>query len=417
VTTDSSADLNTSTETPVHERPSAEPPPGRSAWKKPVILAGTALLLVGTCGVLLQRNGEAAPSATAEPVPDVPRVKGDLISFSDDFAKRAGVRFAKVRFEQLVPVVAAVGTADYNAEHVAAIGTRLRGLVSRVTKFEGDAVDAGTVLARVESAELGEAQAAVSMLDAERHAAELNADREAKLAERNLTTARELEMAAVEAKKATLLLGAAEQKVAALGGSARTKSEVTLGAHEVRSPIQGTVVERNVAPGQFVEGQLVAFKVANLDHLWIELDVFERNLNRISVGDRAELKPLSGGSETLIGRVAKIASRIDQETHSAKVRIEVENRDRKLRVGQAVQALIHSSGGNLAPRPIAPSSAITFVDGKPTVFVTAGRNAVRVVNVQLGANDGDETEILSGLTEADQIVTEGAFALKSELFR
>ena len=58
-----------------------------------------------------------------------------------------------------------------------------------------------------------------------------------------------------------------------------------------------------------------------------------------------------------------------------------------------------------------------IVDGKPTVFVGAGPNSVRVVTVQLGANDGDETEILAGLTATDEIVTEGAFALKSELFR
>jgi cobalt-zinc-cadmium efflux system membrane fusion protein len=212
------------------------------------------------------------------------------------------------------------------------------------------------------------------------------------------------------------MLGAAQQKVAALGGNTRP-SNVVLGAHEVRSPIAGTVVERYVAPGQFVEGQLVAFKVANLDHLWIELDVFERNLSRVAVGDKAELRPLSAGADTLQGRVAKVGSRIDQETHSAKVRIEVENRDRRLRVGQAVKATIHCSGGKLAPRPLIPTRAITFVDGEPRVFVAVGPHAVRVSRVRLGANDGDETEIMDGVGETDEVVTDGAFALKSELFR
>jgi membrane fusion protein, heavy metal efflux system len=412
VTSDSSEDLSSSTS----QQPLSAAPAPRPRSKKSALIGGAALLgLVGVI-VVWQSNGEAAPDKGSA-APDVPRVQGDTISFSETFAKRAGIKRAKVRYDQLVPVVSAVGTVDFNAEHVAAIGTRLRGLVTRVSKFEGDAVKANEVLAHVESAELGEAQANVSMLDAERGAAELNAQREAKLAERSLTTAREAEIAAVEAKKAGLLLGAAQQKVAALGGSSRLKHERMLGAHAVLSPIAGTVVERNVAPGQFVEGQLVAFKVANLDHLWIELDVFERNLMRVNVGDRAELRPLSGTSDTLVGRVAKVASRIDQETHSAKVRIEVENQDRKLRVGQAVQAAIHSGGGAHAKLPIVPTAAITFVDGKPTVFVSAGPSAVRVIGVQLGANDGDETEIVTGLKENDEIVTEGAFALKSELFR
>jgi len=387
-------------------------------WKRrgALVLGCVVVALIAASFVL--GRGKAAPAGVGAAVADVPRVVGDQIHYSDGFARRAGIRLEPVKVAALEPAVAAVGTVDFNAEHVAAIGTRLRGLVSRVAKFEGDSVGAGETLASIESAELGEAQAAVSTLEAERHAAELNAEREAKLAERSLTTAREAEIAAMEAKKASLLLTAAQQKVTALGGTARPKNSALLGAHEVRSPIKGTIVERNVAPGQFVEGHLVAFKVANLDHLWIELDVFERSLNRIGVGDSAELRPLSGnGSEKLIGRVAKVGARIDPETHSAKVRIEVENRDRKLRVGQAVQAVIHSSSFGTSPRPVVPSNAITFVDGKPTLFVAVAPNVVRVASVTPGASDANDTEVLLGVSPTDRIVTGGAFALKSELFR
>jgi cobalt-zinc-cadmium efflux system membrane fusion protein len=174
-------------------------------------------------------------------------------------------------------------------------------------------------------------------------------------------------------------------------------------------------VERNVSPGQFVEGDLVAFKVADLEHLWIELDVFERNLAHVHVGDRAELKPLTGGG-TFQGTVAKLASRIDPETHSATVRIEVPNRDRKLRIGQAVKATLHSAGTD-RPRPVVLSSAITFVDGQPTVFVSTGPGEVVVTRVMPGASDGTHTEILSGLKAGDRVVTGGVFSLKSELFR
>jgi membrane fusion protein, heavy metal efflux system len=395
----------------------AAPQSPKRAWGKRLGLS-LGLLLAATAGALtLRENGDAAPES-AKVSSDTPRVQGDRITYSEGFEKRAGLRTTKVRHERLVPIIAAVGTIDYNAEHVAAVGTRLRGLVSRVSKFEGDAVTKGATLALVESAELGEAQATVSMLDAERHAAQLNAEREARLAERSLTTARELETAAVDAKRAALMLSAAQQKVRALSGSAAApQSPSRLGAHDLRSPIAGTIVERNVAAGQFVDGGLVAFKVANLDHLWVELDVFERNLGHISVGDAAELRPLSGAGASITGRVAKIASKIDPVTHSARVRIAVENRDRRLRVGQAVQATIQASGGKSEVRAIVPTSAITFVDGKPTVFVVVGPRAVQVKSVELGAADSDETELLTPLPEGTEFVTEGAFALKSELFR
>jgi cobalt-zinc-cadmium efflux system membrane fusion protein len=365
---------------------------------------------------VLQKKGQAAPDTSSVIAPDVPRVDGEHIRFSEGFARRVGIRLQRARLAELVPVVEAVGTVDFNAEHVAAVGARLRGLVSRVRKFEGDTVKAGEVLAQVESPELGEAQARVSMLAAEGEAAQLNAEREARLADRNLTTAREVEVAAVEARKVSLQLGAAKQKLSALGGQERAGA-LSLGSHGLRSPIGGTVVTRNVAPGQFIEGQLVAFKVADLDHLWIELDVFERNLDRIKVGDHAAIKPLSGGSGPLEGVVAKVAPNIDRETHSAKVRIEVDNHDRRLRVGQAVKATIHASGGKLASKPLVPTEAITFIDGKPRLFVSAGPQAVRVASVRLGANDEHETEITDGLSETDEVVTRGAFALKSELFR
>lgn len=383
--------------------------------RRPVKLLAlaAAVAIVAGLGFTMRHH---QPQRAGKAGPDTPHIDGDRITFSDSYAKRAGIVFERVKVADLVPVVAAVGTAELNAEHVAAVGVRLRGLVSRVDKFEGDVVEVGTPLARIESAELGEAQAAVGMLAAEREAAEVNAQRESTLAAGHLTTAREVETAAVEARKFKLLLGAAQQKVAALGGGLQP-SMGSLGLHEMRSPIKGTVVERSVAPGQFVEGHLVAFKIANLDYLWIELDVFERNLNRIRVGDRTELTPLAGGFEPLEGHVAKIGAQIDPETHSAKVRIEVDNRDHRLRVGQAVKAHIHSSGGSAALRPTLPSRAITFVDGKPTVFVRAGLNSVRVADVSPGDSDGKSTEILSGLSGEDQIVTDGAFALKSELFR
>jgi membrane fusion protein, heavy metal efflux system len=391
------------------------PAPEGSPPRKPTrkwLFAVLGVGVLGAVGFAVSRRGHAPEEAAQSASADVPRAKGDRITYSPEFAARVQIQVTDVKAEVLQPTISLVGTVDFDATYMAAIGTRLRGLVSRVDKFEGDTVKAGEALALVQSAELGEAQAAVSMLQAEYEAAEINAKREAALAQGKLTTAREVEVANVEARRTALKLTAAKQKVAALGGSA---ADTELGSRVVRSPIAGTVVERNVSPGQFVDGDLVAFKVADLEHLWIELDVFERNLAHVHVGDRAELKPLTGG-QGLQGTVAKVASTIDPETHSATVRIEVHNRDRKLRVGQAVKATLHSKGTQ-QPRPVVPSTALTFVDGKPTVFVATGPGEVSVARVVPGATDGDRTEIMSGLEPGARVVTGGVFALKSELFR
>jgi len=379
------------------------------------LVAAVPLLTLGAGVTLFALKDTEGSAAAATRPPDVPRVEGGSIVYSAGFAERAGIRLSPVTRAKLVPVISAVGTVDFNPEHVAAVGARLKGLVTRVAKFEGDSVDSGTVLAVIESAELGEAQASVSTLEAEKLAADRNLERETSLSARKLSTARETEVAAVEAERYDHLLGAARQKVSALvGAGARARR---LGSHELRSPLKGTVVERSVAPGQAIEGEVVAFRIANLDHLWVELDVFEKSLGQLALGDRVELAPLATPSETFEGRVARIGAVIDSETRSAPVRIVVENSDGRLRAGQAVNASIHASAGGARERTLVPTTALTFVDGKPTLFVASGEHRVRVVGVEIGATNGAETEVMKGVAAGEQVVKDGVFALKSELFR
>jgi cobalt-zinc-cadmium efflux system membrane fusion protein len=388
--------------------PAARP---RLRW----LVAAVPLLTLGAAAALFALKDAERSAAAATRPPDVPRVEGASIVYSASFAERAGIHLAPAKHAKLVPVISAVGTIDFNPQHVAAVGARLKGLVTRVAKFEGDSVDSGTVLAVIDSAELGEAQASVSTLEAEKLAADRNLERESSLAARQLSTAREAEVAAVEAERYENLLGAARQKVSALVGAGSRARR--LGSHELRSPLKGTVVERSVAPGQAIEGEVVAFRIANTDHLWVELDVFEKNLDLLALGDRVELSPLATPTATFEGRVARIGAVIDTNTRSAPVRIEIENRDGRLRAGQAVNASIHASAGGARERVLVPTAALTFVDGKPTLFVANGEHRVRVASVELGATNGAETEVISGVAAGDQVVKDGVFALKSELFR
>ncbi|HKO51088.1 MAG TPA: efflux RND transporter periplasmic adaptor subunit [Polyangiaceae bacterium] len=406
--------------TPSASAPAPAPAAGPLATKRRRLIAlavGVGVLGAGALWIA-RSSGRQQAAHTPRPVTEMPRVDGQRIIFSRAFVERSGVKFVSVSQSSLVPVVTAVGTVAFNPAHVAAVGARLRGLVSRVTKFEGDTVDSGTVLAVIDSGELGEAQASVSMLEAEKRASDVNYQRETALAQKNLTTQREAEMAAVQAERSRLMLGAAKQKVAALtGGVGSRSSGPRLGAHELRSPMKGMIVERLIAPGQTVEGQMVAFRIANVDHLWVELDVFERSLSKIRVGDRVELSPLAAPKDVFEGRVALVGAVIDPETRSAPIRIEVDNRDRRLRAGQAVNSRIHATGGGEQVSTIVPTSAITLVDGRPTLFVKSGENAVRIVKVELGVSDADETEVLGGVKPGEEVVSEGVFALKSELFR
>lgn len=352
---------------------------------------------------------------TAALTSDVPRVEDGRIVFSKTFAERIGLTSDVVGEAPLAPVVSAVGMVTFDPRYVARVGTRLRGLIRDVRHYEGEVVEKGTILAEIDSPELGEAQAQVTMLSAQAETARRDAARERSLVERNLSTIREAEEAATEEESYRSMLHAATQKVKALaGGNADARA---LGVHYLIAPLTGTIVERHVTKGELVDGDHVAFLIADLTHLWVELDVFERSLAAIRVGDQVTVRALARSGHPIQGRVAQVGAVIDPATRSAAVRIEVDNSEGHLRPGQAVDAKIQAAHANDVKSTLVPAAAVTFVDGNPTVFVLDGELAVRPTQVTLGDTNGDMKQVLSGVQVGDRVVVRGVFELKSELFR
>jgi cobalt-zinc-cadmium efflux system membrane fusion protein len=359
-----------------------------------------------------------APLPAREAPSDVPRVDGRAIVLTPKFRERLGLKTTVVRSVSLTPVVKVAGTVTFDPKFVSAVGARLKGLVRKVYAFEGDRVKRGAILAEIDSAELGSAQASVLALRAQSRAAGLNAKREKDLASRGLTTAREVEESTADQEDYRSRLIAAEQQVSALGGApVEADYAGIIGIHQLRSPLAGTVVERNVSAGQSVEGHLTVFRVADLDHLWVELAVFERSLGGIRKGDKVDLQPLASPRDALVGQIAHIGEQVDLATRTAAVRVEVDNSARKLRPGQAVTARVHVSGDSAVAVKVVPVSAITYVDGKATVFVAETDLRLITTPVELGESDGTDQEILAGVSAGQVVVTDGVFALKSELFR
>ena len=99
------------------------------------------------------------------------------------------------------------------------------------------------------------------------------------------------------------------------------------------------------------------------------------------------------------------------------VRVAVENKKRQLRPGQAVDAVIRTASAAVSEGLLVPRAAVTFVDGKPTVFIENSPNSVEAVAVVLGASNGRELQIVEGLKPGQRVVVGGTFELKSELFR
>jgi cobalt-zinc-cadmium efflux system membrane fusion protein len=389
------------------------------------VAAVLAVLGVGIGFYVVTTNAPAhALSAEAS---DLPRIEGRRIVFGKPFVERIGLETTEVTRKELVPAFSVVGTVIFDPAHVARVGARLRGVVRDVYRFEGATVKAGEALATLNSPELGEAQASVAMLRAENQAAQQQRSREQLLAERQLTTLRDVEEAHATAQRTEALLAAANQRVSALAGrraGARAAGGNTggLGVQVLVTPFNGTVVERHVAKGQLIDADHVAFLVADLDHVWVELSVFERNLPSIKRGDPVEIQAEITGKqlgEPLVvkGEVAQVSAILNADTRGAAVRVHVDNRDRRFRPGQSVNAVIRASSSVKESVPMVPSSSVIYVDGKPVVFVADTPTSVVVTQVELGETNGQEVHIKSGLEPSLRVVTSGTAELRNLLFR
>jgi len=412
-TTTDGSQRQPSTDAPLHvevDRTLAPALVRRTRWAR-WIITGTLTVLAGAAAIIMLLTKRAPP--VAPPVkPDVPHVESGAIVFSSAFRERASIETAKVTMAPLVPRLRVVGTVNFDPAHVAAVGARIPGLVRALSKVEGDSVKKGDVLAEIESAELGEAQASVAVASAQRKAAAINEKRERELSERGLTTAREFEVATATHEAQRALLEAARQRVTAMSGA----SAAPFGVYKLRAPLEGTVVERHIFTGQSVDAHLVAFRVANLDHLWVDLAVFESNIDAIRKDDPVELTRVGAPDDPIPGRVAHVGEIVDPVTRTAEIRIAVENQQRKLRPGQSVTATIRATGPSRTMLTV-PMTAITYIDGRPTVFLADGADRVVPTPVELGPDDGEHQGITSGLSEGQLVVSRGVFALKSELYR
>jgi cobalt-zinc-cadmium efflux system membrane fusion protein len=223
---------------------------------------------------------------------------------------------------------------------------------------------------------------------------------------------REAESAKAEHEALRAERRAAEKAVAAFGAS--LASEV--GILPLRSPVAGRVIMAKASRGQTVEPSDTLFEVADLSTVWVELMVFERDLDRVRAGDEVEILPAAAAKEPVRGILAHVGDLVDPDTRSAIARVDVDNRKGLLRPGQSTSARIHTRA-LVQKTLVIPKAGVTFVDGKATALVLLSPGLVEPRAIEVGAEDGENVVIRKGLRPGEAVVTEGLFALKSEIFR
>lgn len=292
----------------------------------------------------------------------------------------------------------------FNQNRLAQIVAPVGGIVQTVDADLGNRVEEGQTVASLWSASIAEAVAKAVLthqtLERERR---LRAERVT--AEADLQEAEATHRAACQQLRT---LGFTEEQIDRL--SHKPADAVLL---DVRAPFAGEIVERNAVRGSLVDAGKALFVVTDRSVMWAELSIPETELSCVQPGQTVEITVDALPGRTFTGRLTWIGPAVDERTRMARARAEIPNPDGHLRDKMFARARIVTGASEGAL--MIPASAIQRVDGKPLVFVKLADDLFEARSVRLGARQGDEQEVVRGLSPQDAVVIQSGFAVKSQL--
>ncbi|HKO17207.1 MAG TPA: efflux RND transporter periplasmic adaptor subunit [Gemmatimonadaceae bacterium] len=369
-------------------------------------LSGMALL---ACFVSLDAcsssgSDTAADSASAAPA-----------AFTITPEQQQRIHVITVQLAPYRPTVQATGNVAFNGDRSTQVLSPLSGPATRVVVNPGALVHAGEPLAYVSSPDFAAAVAEYRKAQTGYRNARRIADRDSALFANDALARGDLEQAQADVAAAEADLDAAVQQMRALGVDEADIRAVQQGKSTpieaiIRAPIDGTVVEKLISPGQLLQaGTTPCFTIADLSTMWVMANVFADDIRDVAVGQPVDI--ITDASPTPIpGRVDYVASLVDPGTKAVSVRIVAPNNNHVLRKDMFVHVAIKASAektGLLIPT----SSVMRDEQNLPFVFIATKNGYVRR-RIDLGSRVGEQYAVTSGLAAGDRVVTEGALFLQ-----
>jgi cobalt-zinc-cadmium efflux system membrane fusion protein len=312
------------------------------------------------------------------------------------------------------PVIAPARVA-FNDLRVAHVFSPVAGRVIQVLAQPGDRVKKGTALASIQSPDVGQAFADLARAQADLQVSELEERRQKELVEARAGARRDLETAVAAASRARAEFSRASEKARFL----RSEGLQVTQAYEIRSPIDGEVIFRNINPGMEVQGQYTGgqavelFTVGEMSAVWILADVFAIDVPRLAVGAPSRVSLPAFPGRTFDGKVDWIAGALDPAARTARVRITLANPARELK--PEMLGTVEISGRSREALAVPRSAVLRVGDGR-FVFVEDGKSAdgrARFVrrNVEVDDDGGDVVAVTHGLEPGQLVVAGGAILL------
>ena len=316
----------------------------------------------------------------------------------------------------LVNVLELPGELTTDPNRTARVSSPVGGKIESVGFQEGSLVKRGQSLVSVRVPNFATTKADSAAAQARAQAARANAERLQELAKRGFAATQEALTAKAEADALDAQARAAGELLRAMGSAGDTVTSQL----SVRAPLGGVAIQRDAIVGQAITPDTMLATIADLSEVWFMGRVFEKDLGRLQIGARTEVRLNAFPNERFDGTLEYISQQVDPVARTFNARIRVTNRGDLLRIGlfgAARVAIRDADAGQREASLVVPRNAVTDIGGKTVVFVRQPDDDFEVHDVVLGASALGDVEVVSGLREGEQVVTEGVFTLKSAVMR
>ncbi len=202
------------------------------------------------------------------------------------------------------------------------------------------------------------------------------------------------------------LLGLSDAQIDAVA-----KAGVPSESISIPSPASGFVIEKNVVEGASVQAGMRLYRIAALNKVWVEAEVYEADLAHVRVGQSASVTLDYLPGKTYDAKVAYIFPYLSAEARTGRVRVELANTELELRPGMYASVTLAT---DLAPRVQVPAAAVVYTGPRRLVFIDLGEGRFRPQEVQVGTEANGKYEVLSGLAAGDRVATSGVFLIAAE---
>lgn len=375
----------------------------------------TRALILVTLGLTVAACSRTASTDSA--TPQTPAAAATNGYFTVPEAQRSHLEIVAAHTADFQTTIRATGTVDWDNDHTTQAISQVNGPITRLMADLGTHVKAGDPLLYVASSDIATAVSAYRKAKNRLDQAQRTLDRNKDLLAHKAIAQRDLDDSQADYNDAATDLATSLQSLRILGVTdadlkdAESQTGAVRSELPMRSPIDGVVVQKLVFPGQVIQAATTqAFTISDISSVWVQAHVYDKDLSTIKVGDTAEIRT-SAFPDVFHGRVTSVGDLLDPATRTTLVRIVTANPKGLLKKDLFVDVSI--AGPSRRQVLVVPTTAILYDEQNlPFVYVDAGQGRFLQRIVSIGAQQGSDTEIVTGLKADERVVGQGSLFLQ-----